>query len=307
LLHIHVIIGNFPGFPRNRFDKKFSSTWSIPNIFLYEKGESKMNLDRNSSLASSVEGKGRSCSVILGIFILLGVLLLLIGAVGWFAYKYMTTQADLSAQQTMSSMEKTLTIKTTVTVKPSDTVSIITSTHAPIVTIQPSQIPTQITPTATPTISNLPFMLSDWLKDGFVEGSTGCKNTNSTCWNGNTQVEKILTLRNSIKISSEWTNPYMVFSQSYDIPETINAKVSIKSGEDWQDVAIYREGKKSWHKIAIPLSSFKGLDILIRFQVPWGAAIEILARRGYYWAYETRQINSKWTIQDIEIIPDYRP
>jgi serine/threonine protein kinase len=239
----------------------------------------------------------------------IAALVLIIGglAVALGVVLYMNNRDDTANQEKTQTAEAlVLLVSDTPTSAPSDT-PLPTSPPAsatPVPTDTP--IPTD-TLVPTETLPPLPAEIINWDMENFIETEDNCHFTDMACWLG-TSGDKILTSVESYYIDPSWSNPQLAFWHRYDIPGEVSADVSIGVSGYWTPVT-YFKGSSNWKQTVLSLEEYVGETIEIRFHMPFGTyrtkvkCEKILGIT--YDCYEVQEtIDSEWTIQRIEIVPD---
>ncbi len=184
--------------------------------------------------------------------------------------------------------------------------TIIAGQLSAIQTIEPTQTP-QVTlalPTLPPTSAPagaLPgetIVVTDWKMSRFAQINSGCYFPNQVCWKGDDKytfeqngiINLTLSSREPVFVDPSWSNPYLLFWHKFSIPRY--ATISINADGRWSLMGTYT-GKQDWALSAIPLELFKEKNIKIQFLA-----------EGKPFAYDPK---ADWYIQDIKIIPDYKP
>lgn len=189
--------------------------------------------------------------------------------------------------------------------------TIIAGQLAPTPTIEQPQLPqapqamttlpasaTQASAAVAGLSSTEPIVITSWKMSRFAQLNTGCYVKDQICWKGDDKytmqqagiIDLVLTSRETYLVDAAWPNPYLLFWHRYSIPR--NARISIRADGKWSQMASYSE-EQDWKLAAIPLTLFKGKQIMIQFLAG-----------GKPFAYDQK---ADWFIQDIRIVPDYKP
>ena len=159
----------------------------------------------------------------------------------------------------------------------------------------PISLPVELTSSAVPGIAPTQISITEWGMIFFVELSSGCKLKDAQCikladdWKA-TQggADAFLTSKISVYIHPDWPNPYLVFWHKRDLKRT--AQLTIQADGKWQAVRDFTSSSSDWKQDAVNLANFKGKEIFVQYT----------AEVGWY-----RQ--SQWFLQEIQVIPDYKP
>jgi hypothetical protein len=211
------------------------------------------------------------------------------------------TVATLQAQETQVASG----IKTTQTEDP----AVNTTIQAQQVTLdaqatgmlpQVTQPPATEVPLATvaPTSATSPASLSitDWKMYFWVPLTSGCKVLNIPCWKladdwktaQTSSGDGVLTSKVSVLIDPAWERPYLVFWDKRQLRRT--GAVEIQVDGEWIGVMNVNQTRAEWTQQTIDLQPYKGKQLTVRF----------MAEIGYYQ-------QSTWFIQDVKIVPNFKP
>jgi hypothetical protein len=157
----------------------------------------------------------------------------------------------------------------------------------------PALPPTEtVAATSQPSPAPAKISLTKWKKLYFLEISSGCKFPDMPCWKSNDGPDVgfdsiILTSAESTAIDPNWNNPYLVFWHKYYFDKA--AEIDVSSGSSWEVLQVYGQGNRDWIMQSFNLSRYKGKSVSFRFVL------------------EPYHKISTWLIQDIQIVPDFKP
>jgi hypothetical protein len=212
--------------------------------------------------------------------------------------------STVEAQQT--SMAKTNTGKATEG-ETSPTTEVPPTPEATSNNQQPTTLTaTSVPPSQTPVPSATPVTIRQWKNAYIIQTSNGCHSATS-CWVGASDGyshDIILLADETVFVDPNWDNPYLVFWHTYKVGDKLSASVAIRVDGSWVQLVSYRPGFQDWEQVALDLNPYKGKDITLRFSAKDGAAIDIY-RSG--WHDQAPGPISKWSLEEIQIIPDYQP
>jgi type II secretory pathway pseudopilin PulG len=161
----------------------------------------------------------------------------------------------------------------------------------------PSDTP-QLAPTLAPAGSLDPIQILDWKMAFWVSLPNGCRG-DAPCWRTNDDYKKhlglspmMLSSQQSYLIDPNWPKPYLVFMTKWKITNPATIELIIDGTP--MIVKQYPKGQSEWTNDRIDLSNYKGKEISIRFAVngKWGSG----GIQG-----------SEWYLEDVQIIPNYKP
>lgn len=166
--------------------------------------------------------------------------------------------------------------------------------------------------------SNEPFRITQWSVELFQEITQNCYLPDLPCWWGKTERmghDLSLTGKDEFYVASHWPNPYLVYWTRYDIEQGTYAIVVFKTRESDEVLLRYEPGSADWFQEAIDLSPFSGDGFSILFIGKDIASFEHCTAYMGSIASGTRCVRLQkspgaaveWAIQDIHIVPDYKP
>ena len=161
----------------------------------------------------------------------------------------------------------------------------------------PSDTP-QSAPTLAPAGSLDPIQILDWKMAFWVSLPNGCRG-DAPCWRTNDDYKKhlglspmVLSSLQSYLIDPSWPKPYLAYVTKWKISNPATVELII----DGTPIIVkqYPKGQSEWTNDGIDLSNYKGKEIFIRFAVngKWGSG---------------GIPGSEWYLENIQIIPSYKP
>ncbi len=205
---------------------------------------------------------------------------------------YLAGQQEISSESTVQAQQATIAALET-SASAQKTSQVEEPTEEPPTATQESPKPTNTSASTTAD----EIIITDWKLSRFAQINSGCYFSDELCWKGDDrydylqqQVNLVLTSREKILIDPSWKNPTLAFWHMHDFPRP--ASVNIQVSGKWSNVANYSR-KRDWYQVFIPLSQFRGEEIIIQF-LELGKSTRIDPK-------------AEWFIQDIKIIPNYTP
>lgn len=149
-------------------------------------------------------------------------------------------------------------------------------------------------PTSGAPLESVP--ITEWKMYFWVPLSSGCKLSNTPCWKladdwktaQTSSGDGTITSKVPVLIESAWDRPYLVFWNKRQLRRT--GAVEIQVDGQWIAVRNVGDTKSEWVQEAIDLQPYKGKQLIVRF----------MSEIGYYQ-------QSTWFIQDVKIIPNFKP
>ena len=141
-----------------------------------------------------------------------------------------------------------------------------------------------------------PTSITDWKMYFWVPLNSGCKLPEAPCWKladdwkkaQTSTGEGIFISKVPVLIDPAWEKPYLVFWNKYLLRQT--GTVEIQVNGDWIMVKNLGYSRSDWRQEAIDLQPYKGKEMIVRF----------ISQIGYYQ-------QSSWFVQDVKIVPNYKP
>jgi hypothetical protein len=141
-----------------------------------------------------------------------------------------------------------------------------------------------------------PVSITDWKMYFWVPLTSGCKVLNLPCWKladdwktaQTSSGDGVLTSKAPVLIDAAWERPYLVFWNKRQLRRT--GAIELQVDGDWIGVKNLNQTRTEWVQEAIDLQPYKGKQMIVRF----------LAQIGY-------AQQSTWFIQDVKIVPNYKP
>jgi hypothetical protein len=150
----------------------------------------------------------------------------------------------------------------------------------------------------TPTLRTLleSVSITQWNMYFWVPLSSGCKVINIPCWKladdwnkaQSSSGDGVMTSKEPVLIDPAWERPFLVFWNKRLLRRT--GAVDIQVDGEWIGVKNLSDTKSEWAQEAIDLQPYKGKQLIVRF----------LSEIGYYQ-------QSTWFIQDVKIVPNFKP
>jgi len=163
----------------------------------------------------------------------------------------------------------------------------------------PSDTPTAEASPTLPILESIP--LTEWGLQYWAPINSGCTIKDAPCWKMDDNYNKhlgsaYLTLigKTPLLLDESWPNPYLTFWHKYKFERTANIDIQVEGR--WINV-MNLSNKTSggrWIQEAINLKNYQGKEIIVRFT---GAGI---------WGSGGIK-GSDWFVNDINVIPDYKP
>lgn len=163
----------------------------------------------------------------------------------------------------------------------------------------PSDTPAAAVTPTSPAPELVPVL--DWGMSFWVPLNSGCTIKDALCWKMDDNYNKhlgsaylTLSSKTPILIDESWPNPYLTFWHKYKFERTAN--VDLKVEGKWinvKNLSNLSSGGR-WIQEAINLKDYQGKEILISFT---GAGI---------WGSGGIK-GSDWFVNDVNIVPDYKP
>lgn len=178
-------------------------------------------------------------------------------------------------------------------------------TQTPEAQVTDTSPPPTIAPTATASATE-PFFLVEWDLTGFQLRTSGCYDSNSSCWvEAITKQPSSMTTTQTILISSNWRQPYLVFRHKYMMPERCGGSfggdcgsvVGFLSATSGGSTIVMRRYQNSsgWSTERVGIEMFIGQEVVFKFFTD----VEDPRFLG--------DAPSYWYIQDIQIQPVLQP
>jgi hypothetical protein len=156
----------------------------------------------------------------------------------------------------------------------------------------------QVAPTLAPAVSLDPMQILGWKMAFWVSLPKGCRG-NAPCWRTNDDYKKhlgqspmMLSSQQSYLVDPNWPKPYLVYLTKWKIQNPATVELII----DGTPIIVkqYPKGQSDWTNDRIDLSNYKGKEISIRFAVngKWGSG---------------GIAGSEWYLENIQLIPSYKP
>ncbi|MBN1147548.1 MAG: serine/threonine protein kinase [Anaerolineales bacterium] len=256
--------------------------------------------------------RNRKLGLVCGGIVALLILMLLCGVGSWYAYSYFSdTQAvDNHATDTQLAQEQEYMNQTRAALD-FELGSLATqyagqtaASQAPTETSLPEipsatveQVAVTDTPQASPTaeVSLDEVMITEWGMAYFAKLTGGCYEKPALCFKLNdnyrdTQsgVHASLISKEEILIDPSWPNPHLVFWTHSILPH--KGQLDISANGDWSTLRQFDTKRVEWQENAIDLSMFKGKNIVIKF-----------------WSMVNGYPQSTWFLENLKIVPDYKP
>jgi hypothetical protein len=141
-----------------------------------------------------------------------------------------------------------------------------------------------------------PASLTDFKMYFWVPLSSGCKLADLPCWKladdwktaQSSSGDGVLTSKQALLIDPAWEKPYLVFWDKRVLRRT--GAVEIQVDGVWITVKNVGQTHSEWTQQAIDLQPYKGKQMIVRFISEIGFAQQ-----------------STWFIQDVKIVPNYKP
>jgi hypothetical protein len=149
-------------------------------------------------------------------------------------------------------------------------------------------------PTSPASPDSLPIL--DWKMYFWVPLTSGCKLPDLPCWKLADDWKKaqgtsgvgVMTSKEALMIEPAWEKPYLVFWDKRQLRRT--GAVEIQVDGTWITVMNVGHTNTDWRRQEIDLQPYKGKQMIVRF----------MSEIGYYQ-------QSSWFVQDVKIIPDFKP
>jgi hypothetical protein len=159
-----------------------------------------------------------------------------------------------------------------------------------------TEIPLVATSAPTSGASLDPVSITDWKMYFWVPLTSGCKLLNVPCWKladdwktaQTSSGDGVLTSKEPVLIDAAWERPYLVFWNKRQLRRT--GAIEIQVDGEWIGVKNLNQTRVEWVQDAIDLGPYKGKQMIVRFLAEIGFAQQ-----------------STWFIQDIKIVPNYKP
>jgi hypothetical protein len=159
-----------------------------------------------------------------------------------------------------------------------------------------TEIPLVASSVPTSGASLEPVSITDWKMYFWVPLNSGCKVLNLPCWKladdwktaQTSSGDGVLTSKAPVLIDAAWDRPYLVFWNKRQLRRT--GAVELQMDGDWIGVKNLNQTRTEWVQEAIDLQPYKGKRMIVRFMAQIGYAQQ-----------------STWFIQDVKIVPDYKP
>jgi hypothetical protein len=204
------------------------------------------------------------------------------------AEKANTQAAQQAINQTASALQATIDAQATALAKPEAQEPTRTETS---IAAPPSETPE---PTTTP-LEAAAVSIVDWKMLYWRSLSSGCHFKDQMCWKlfddyKTTQgrAEAVLTSKTPVHIEENWPNPYLVFWNEREL--RFSAKLILHIDGTPIKVKDLSKSKTIWQQDSLSLQDYKGKDVIVQFISNVGE----------------RYISS-WFIQDVQIVPDFKP
>ncbi len=141
-----------------------------------------------------------------------------------------------------------------------------------------------------------PVSIADWKMYFWVPLSSGCKLADIPCWKladdwktaQTSSGDGVLTSKQAVLIDPAWERPFLVFWDKRQLRRT--GAIEIQVNGQWITVMDVNGTKTEWRQEAIDLQPYKGKQMIVRFISEIGSAQQ-----------------STWFIQDVQIIPNFKP
>ncbi len=159
-----------------------------------------------------------------------------------------------------------------------------------------TEIPLVATSAPTSLASLDPVSIKDWKMYFWVPLTSGCKLLNIPCWKladdwktaQTSSGNGVLTSKGPVLIDTAWERPYLVFWNKRQLRRT--GAIELQVDGKWIGVKNLDQTHTEWVQEAIDLQPYKGKQMIVRFMSEIGFAQQ-----------------STWFIQDIKIVPNYKP
>jgi hypothetical protein len=178
-------------------------------------------------------------------------------------------------------------------------------TQTPEAQVTDTSPPPTVAPTATASATE-PFFLVEWGLNGFLLRTSGCYDSNSSCWvQERTSQSSSMVVTQPILISNSWRQPYLVYRHKYTMPEVCRGSLGGVCGKvtgflaatsGGSTIVMRRyENSSGWSIERVPIDMFVGKEVEFKF---------------YTQVDEPRYlgtVTSYWYLQEIQIQPVLQP
>jgi len=169
----------------------------------------------------------------------------------------------------------------------------------PIISTSPAE------PSSTPTsLAPQSIQLTDWEYIAFRPINSGCKLDDAPCWllrmsgsgmwKSTAPTEGTMTTQSPIFIDPAWGNPALVFWHNFQT-KGFGYRVNLQIDRQWSEVRRGDAPTTGWVQEVINLKDYKGENLSFNF------TSTVVVR------FLTPNISVNWYIQDVQIVPDYKP
>jgi hypothetical protein len=158
---------------------------------------------------------------------------------------------------------------------------------------------TEISLTTSTPASGAPLdsaSITEWNMYFWVPLTSGCKLPDIPCWKladdwkkaQSSSGDGVLTSKEPVLIDTAWERPYLVYWNKRLLRRT--GAVDIQVDGMWITVRNVGDTRSEWAQEAVDLQPYKGKQLIVRF----------MSEIGYYQ-------QSTWFIQDVKIVPNFKP
>jgi hypothetical protein len=160
--------------------------------------------------------------------------------------------------------------------------------------------PTSAQATATPEPAEPEEIgLQNWKMTNLHETTRCGDRAGFPCWEGS-GTELSLELEEPIQVDASWSRPHLVFSHTYVFQA--DANIYVNASGRWEVLRIYPKGEGRWTDVALDLTKYKGKEILLKFTIVGPTS----SPGGVWWRPDKPAPNSRWSIQNIRLVPNYK-